>query len=112
MATLVFDIETTAQPLENFDEAQQEYLFREAERMEDETAKTAKREEITRFMKLSEPCVVPWAGPAIASPARASAAPDRLDPSFTRPIPRYTDPAPNPGSNPAQHPTPATTPVV
>ena len=30
MATLVFDIETSALPLENFDEAQQEYLFREA----------------------------------------------------------------------------------
>ena len=52
MATLVFDIETTAQPIDNFDEAQQEYLFREAEKIEDETAKTAKREEITRFMSL------------------------------------------------------------
>ncbi len=30
MAKLVFDIETSALPLENFDEAQQEYLFREA----------------------------------------------------------------------------------
>jgi hypothetical protein len=29
MAKLVFDIETTALPLEQFDEAQQEYLFRE-----------------------------------------------------------------------------------
>jgi len=27
MATIVFDIETSALPLENFDEAQQEYLF-------------------------------------------------------------------------------------
>jgi 3'-5' exonuclease len=52
MATLVFDIETTAQPLENFDEAQQEYLFREAEKIEDATAKSAKREEITKFMSL------------------------------------------------------------
>jgi len=29
MAKLVFDIETSALPLEQFDEAQQEYLFRE-----------------------------------------------------------------------------------
>jgi DNA polymerase elongation subunit (family B) len=52
MATLVFDIETTAQPIENFDEAQQEYLFREAEKMDDATAKLARREEITKFMSL------------------------------------------------------------
>jgi len=30
MATIIFDIETSALPLDNFDEAQQEYLFREA----------------------------------------------------------------------------------
>lgn len=52
MATLVFDIETSAQPLENFDEAQQEYLFRECEKFTDESEKCAKREEITRFMSL------------------------------------------------------------
>src|SRR5260221_8740517 len=52
MATLVFDIETTAQPIENFDEAQQEYLFRETEKIDDAIAKQAKREEITRFMSL------------------------------------------------------------
>jgi len=52
MATLVFDIETSAQPLENFDEAQQEYLFREAEKIDDAIAKQAKREDITRFMSL------------------------------------------------------------
>ena len=52
MATLVFDIETSAQPLENFDEAQQEYLFRECEKFADVAEKTAKREEITRFMSL------------------------------------------------------------
>jgi DNA polymerase elongation subunit (family B) len=52
MATLVFDIETSAQPLENFDESQQEYLFRETEKIEDLTARDAKREEITRFMSL------------------------------------------------------------
>jgi hypothetical protein len=52
MATLVFDIETTALPLENFDEAQREYLFREADKLADATAKDAKREEITKFMSL------------------------------------------------------------
>ena len=52
MATLVFDIETTALPLENFDAAQQEYLFREADKLADATAKDAKREEITKFMSL------------------------------------------------------------
>ena len=38
MATLIFDIETSALPLDNFDEAQQEYLFREAEKIADEPA--------------------------------------------------------------------------
>ena len=52
MATLVFDIETSAQPIDNFDEAQQEYLFRETEKLDDAIAKQAKREEITRFMSL------------------------------------------------------------
>jgi hypothetical protein len=49
---IVFDIETSAQPLENFDETQQEYLFRETEKIDDATAKAAKREEITKFMSL------------------------------------------------------------
>jgi DNA polymerase elongation subunit (family B) len=52
MATIVFDIETSALPLENFDEAQQEYLFREAEKLADESARIARREEITKFMSL------------------------------------------------------------
>jgi len=52
MATLVFDIETSAQPIDNFDEAQQEYLFRECEKVTGEAEKCAKREEITRFMSL------------------------------------------------------------
>jgi DNA polymerase elongation subunit (family B) len=52
MATIVFDIETSALPLEQFDEAQQEYLFREAEKLADETAKDAKRAEIKQFMNL------------------------------------------------------------
>jgi len=52
MATIVFDIETSALPLENFDEVQQEYIFRDAEKLADETARTARREEITKFMSL------------------------------------------------------------
>ncbi|MEY4916261.1 MAG: hypothetical protein RL616_174 [Verrucomicrobiota bacterium] len=52
MATLVFDIETSAQPIDNFDEAQQEYLFREADKLTDPAAKAAKREELTKFMSL------------------------------------------------------------
>jgi DNA polymerase elongation subunit (family B) len=52
MATLIFDIETTAQPLENFDEAQQEYLFREAERLPDPAAREARRAEIRNLFSL------------------------------------------------------------
>ena len=52
MAKLVFDIETSALPLENFDEAQQEYLFREAERLTDEPARGNKRAEIQQFFNL------------------------------------------------------------
>lgn len=52
MAKLVFDIETSALPLENFDETQQEYLLREAEKIPDETARATKREEIQRQFSL------------------------------------------------------------
>lgn len=52
MAILVFDIETAGLPVENFDEAQQEYLFREAEKTTDETARSEKRAEIERFFSL------------------------------------------------------------
>jgi len=52
MARLVFDIETTAQPLENFDEVQQEYLLREAEKIPDAAARDTKREEIQRMFAL------------------------------------------------------------
>jgi DNA polymerase elongation subunit (family B) len=52
MATLVFDIETSALPLENFDETQQEYLFRELDKIEDETLKEARRAEILRQFNL------------------------------------------------------------
>lgn len=46
MATLVFDIESSALPLEHFDEAQQEYLFRECGKICDEAARAARRQEI------------------------------------------------------------------
>jgi 3'-5' exonuclease len=52
LATLVFDIETSALPAENFDEAQQEYLFREAEKIPDEAAREARRVEIQRQFNL------------------------------------------------------------
>ena len=52
MATLVFDIETSALPVEDFDEAQREYLFREAEKLPDETARDARRAEIQRLFNL------------------------------------------------------------
>lgn len=52
MATLVFDIETTPLPVEQFDEAQQEYLFRDAAKLPNEADKNNKREEIKRFMAL------------------------------------------------------------
>jgi DNA polymerase elongation subunit (family B) len=52
MAKLVFDIETSALPLDRFDEAQQEYLFRECERIADEVARAARRTEITQQCSL------------------------------------------------------------
>ncbi|HEX3718751.1 MAG TPA: ribonuclease H-like domain-containing protein [Verrucomicrobiae bacterium] len=52
MAKLVFDIETTAQPLEHFDAVQQEYLFREAENIPDPDARAARRLEIHRQFSL------------------------------------------------------------
>ncbi len=52
MARLVFDIETTAMPLEAFDEVQVEYLFREAERMSDPLARDARKAEIEQQFSL------------------------------------------------------------
>ena len=49
MAKLVFDIETAALPLEHFDEAQQEYLFRECEKIGEEAARSARRTEILQM---------------------------------------------------------------
>src|SRR5215813_2207637 len=52
MAKLVFDIETSALPLDHFDEAQQEYLFRECERIADDPARAARRAEIQQQFSL------------------------------------------------------------
>ncbi len=52
MATLVFDIETTGLPAEHFDEVQQEYLFREADKLPDEDERAKKRADIQRMFSL------------------------------------------------------------
>ena len=52
MATLVFDIETSALPLEMFDEVQQEYLFREVEKIPEEAARETRRTEVHRQFNL------------------------------------------------------------
>src|SRR5580765_7375435 len=52
MAKLVFDIESSALPLDRFDEAQQEYLFRECAKIEDETARAARKTEIDQQRSL------------------------------------------------------------
>ncbi len=52
MAVLVFDIESVGLPLEHFDEAQQEYLFRELEKITDETQREIRRQEIIQMLSL------------------------------------------------------------
>ena len=52
MANLVFDIESSALPLDHFDEAQQEYLFRECQKISDEAARLARRGEIEKQCSL------------------------------------------------------------
>jgi DNA polymerase elongation subunit (family B) len=52
MAKLVFDIETNALPIEQFDPVQREYLFREAENMEDPAERDTRRQEIQRQFSL------------------------------------------------------------
>ena len=52
MAKLVFDIETSALPVECFDEGQQEYLFREAGKLPDEAARATRRTEIQHLFSL------------------------------------------------------------
>jgi DNA polymerase elongation subunit (family B) len=52
VARLVFDIETSALPVDQFDEAQQEYLFRECSKLPDEEARNTRRGEIARMCSL------------------------------------------------------------
>jgi len=52
MATLIFDIETSALSLDHFDDVQIEYLFREAEKIEDETLRGQRKAEIERMFSL------------------------------------------------------------
>ena len=52
VATLVFDIETSSLSREHFDEAQWEYLFRDAERIADEAARAARRTELQQQLNL------------------------------------------------------------
>jgi DNA polymerase elongation subunit (family B) len=52
MASLVFDIETSALPITSFDEVQQEYLLREANRIADPAARELKSQELQRQFSL------------------------------------------------------------
>lgn len=52
MARLVFDIETSALPLETFDESQKEYLFRDAMRLPEETERDARVDAIRQQLNL------------------------------------------------------------
>lgn len=52
MATLVFDIETSALPRESFDDAQWEFLFREADRIPDVQARDQRRADILQQLNL------------------------------------------------------------
>lgn len=52
MATLVFDIETNALPVEAFDDTQQEYLFRDAARLPEGPERDARRAELARGLSL------------------------------------------------------------
>lgn len=52
MATLVFDIETSACSVDTLDSVQLEYLFRDAERLPTDAEREARRQELTRQMSL------------------------------------------------------------
>jgi len=52
MAKLVFDIESSALPLADFDEVQQEYLFREATKISDPAARETRQTEILQQFNL------------------------------------------------------------
>ena len=73
MPRLIFDIETTGQPLEDFDEVQQEYLLREAEKLPDEAGRAVKRDEILRTFSLW-----PFTGQVVSCPATHCQRPPRF----------------------------------
>jgi 3'-5' exonuclease len=52
MAKLVFDIETSALPLDTLDDAQQEYLFRDLGKLTDEFARKTRQTEIQQQLNL------------------------------------------------------------
>lgn len=52
MAKLVFDIETSALPIDRFDDVQKEYLFRDAERITDPEQRAARHCEIQQLLSL------------------------------------------------------------
>jgi hypothetical protein len=52
MAKLVFDIETSGLPLDSFDEAQRNYLFRECEKIPDAATRAARQGEILKQFNL------------------------------------------------------------
>ena len=52
-STLLFDIETVGLPLESFDEAQQEYWLRPAQRESTEEARAAKRQDLIQQLNLT-----------------------------------------------------------
>jgi len=52
MATLVFDIETCAVPMETFDDTQKEYLFRDLQKISDDAEREVRRAEIERQFSL------------------------------------------------------------
>ena len=52
MATLVFDIETSALPIDHFDETQREYLFRDANKISDPVASHTRKGELEMQMNL------------------------------------------------------------
>jgi len=52
MAKLVFDVETSALPVATFDQSQQEYLFRDAQKLSDELARQTRHGEIEQQLSL------------------------------------------------------------
>jgi 3'-5' exonuclease len=52
MASLVFDIETSALPLESFDEGQQEYLFRDAGKLPEGPEREHRKAELAQQLSL------------------------------------------------------------